>query len=40
MQCRYQMFTCYIWENPNIQTKYIHIFVWGFGWDNKNEPKM
>jgi hypothetical protein len=19
--------------------KNIHLFVWGFGWDNKNEPK-
>ena len=20
--------------------KNIHLFVWGFGWDNKSEPKM
>jgi hypothetical protein len=20
--------------------KIIHLFIWGFGWDKKNEPKM
>jgi len=23
-----------------ILRKNIHLFLWGFGWDNNNEPKM
>jgi hypothetical protein len=34
------MLTCLIGENPNTEKKIYTYFVRGFGWNNKNEPKM
>jgi hypothetical protein len=27
-------------EKTLTMKKNIHVFVWGFGWDSKNEPKI